>query len=266
MLYNVIANNINVAKLYIDDVILSAGDQTADFLLCIDALLRWFTAIERLLLLLSSSSAVIYLKRSLCGDRILADDAIASDFVVVNDEVVFVHRRTLFFATLFFVILNFVVCESVRWLPTNILGCSIIVLIFRPYRCTFETHFFTLQSVCRLFASDQMKRNDVGVVFNSVSVWVLMCLCALLFRFTSVYDSGFLLFFSTENPNTNQWWRAVKENALNWYLFVCLFCFILLIRIDAKWLKINRIFYRRENKFKTINEKCGVLRFSHTHK
>lgn len=129
VLYNVIANIRNVAKLCIDDVTLNAGDQTADLLLCMDSFLRRFTSIEWLLLIVAVVIGIAVQRRSLC-DHILADDAAASDFVVVVDEV-FVHRRTpSFLATLFFVILNFVVCESVRWLPTNILGCSIIVINF----------------------------------------------------------------------------------------------------------------------------------------
>lgn len=111
MLYNVIANIRNVAKLYIDDVILNAGDQTADLLLLC---LRRFAPIVELI----SSPAVvlavalIHFKRSFC-DHILADADATAIFVFV-DEVEFVHTCTPLFVTLFFIFLNSVVCRSVR--------------------------------------------------------------------------------------------------------------------------------------------------------
>lgn len=95
VLYNVIANIRNVAKLYIDDVILNAGDQTADLLLCLRRRcappIEWLSSSA---VAAAAAVALIYLKRSLC-EHILAGADSTARFVFVDDVVdAFVHRCT----------------------------------------------------------------------------------------------------------------------------------------------------------------------------
>lgn len=113
VLYNIIANITNVARLCIDngDEIFIVGDKTwAD--LCAVCL--------RLFVVLNSSE--LWAAHLAVADvkHLLLDD------IFVANEVFLLHRQLV--ATMLFV-LNLEVCWSVRWLSTNILGCSIIVLI-----------------------------------------------------------------------------------------------------------------------------------------